>query len=148
MKKGPFFQNGTTFAPGGTPKFLYHMWIICIVFEKKFHTFDLWNIWLKISEILIEKMHSFGLILTKHSVAIYNMIMSTFAGRKQSLFQNQKKNPPFTFRMVFCTWPVSNRFLSLFEACGQRPLIMSSYRKCFIMSVYQSAFLLLEVIWE
>lgn len=36
-------------------------------------------------------MHSFGLILTKHCVAIYNMIMSTFTGRKQSLFQNQKK---------------------------------------------------------
>ena len=26
-------------------------------------------------------MHSFGLILTKHCVAIYNMIMSTFTGR-------------------------------------------------------------------
>lgn len=76
------------------------------------------------------------------------MIMSTFTGRKQSLFQNQKKkknHPPFTFRMVFCTWPFS-RFLSLFEVCGQRPLIMSSYHKCFTMSVNQSAVLLLEVI--
>ena len=32
-------------------------------------------------------MHSFGLILTKHSVAIYNMIMSTFAEQ-----QHQKKH--------------------------------------------------------
>ena len=74
------------------------------------------------------------------------MIMSTFAGRKQSLFQNNNNKKNTIYFPYGLLHLASLRFLSLFEACGQRPLIMSSYHKCFIMSVYQSAFLLLEVI--